>query len=189
MIEDSTPGFNALSELSIDTERRQCPGGTRSGRRRLLCPACRCRDAAPRALTIGRFLEALHHHLAIAAEALRKMERRVEAIQAVEQGNRLRDVLRPSGLGQFFGTCSSDVCRSGRAIQLTIRIAGSTHPIAATTQTAVCSTPEFASRTACATVDPSSDHTNGSKALVPKNLRDRHDGNARLSAARGLRAP
>jgi len=55
------------------------------------------------------FLEALHHHLASAAEALRQMERRVEAVRAVEQGSRLRDILRPSGLVQFIGTSGADV--------------------------------------------------------------------------------
>jgi hypothetical protein len=66
------------------------------------------RASLPRRGAKGRndrlFLEALHHHLASAAEALRQMERRVEAVRAVEQGSRLRDVLRPSGLVQFIGT-------------------------------------------------------------------------------------
>lgn len=71
------------------------------------------RASLPRRGAKGRndrlFLEALHHHLASAAEALRQMERRVEAVRAVEQGSRLRDVLRPSGLVQFIGTSGADV--------------------------------------------------------------------------------
>jgi hypothetical protein len=65
------------------------------------------RASLPRRGAKGRndrlFLEALHHHLASAAEALRQMERRVEAVRAVEQSCRVRDVLRPSGLVQFIG--------------------------------------------------------------------------------------
>jgi len=44
------------------------------------------RASLPRRGAKGRndrlFLEALHHHLASAAEALRQMERRVEAVRA-----------------------------------------------------------------------------------------------------------
>lgn len=71
------------------------------------------RASLPRRGAKGRndrlFLEALHHHLASAAEALRQMEQRVEAVRSVEQGSRLRDVLRPSGLVQLIGTSGADV--------------------------------------------------------------------------------
>ena len=74
------------------------------------------RASLPRRGAKGRndrlFLEALHHHLASAAEALRQMERRVEAVRAVEQGSRLQDVVDQLGLVQFIGTSGRQMFNS-----------------------------------------------------------------------------
>ena len=67
-----------------------------------------------------RFLEALHFFTVEnvrwrAAGALRSLEQRVEALRSLEQGWRLRGVLRHSGIHEFDGASHSDVRLDHRA--------------------------------------------------------------------------
>jgi hypothetical protein len=52
-------------------------------------------DRQPRRAKVNDrlFLEALHHCLASAADALRQIEQRVEAVRVIGKGSRLRDVV------------------------------------------------------------------------------------------------
>ncbi|WP_261516788.1 transposase [Chelativorans petroleitrophicus] len=55
------------------------------------------------------------HHLAGAAGAVRQMEQRMETLRPVEQGRRVRDLLRPSGFAVILGASGPDIQLDHRA--------------------------------------------------------------------------